>query len=217
MAIVATMKALGPVTALSYGAALAVNRTSFIAWHRYRLIAVPRLGMPTMPRNYEVRELSSGDLNGFVIDVGPEVQRARFAQGMHCIGAFEHGNLVGVNWLTIGSFDEDEVRVRFLIPERAAWDTGLWVRPDRRLSRAFAALWAGTADWLAARELDWSMSRIADYNLVSLGSHRRMRARDIGQVAVLKLGAWQFSIGTRPHRTRLPGGAMPLVRLELPA
>src|SRR3546814_15141719 len=65
-----------------------------------------------------------------------------------------------------------------------------------------------------ARELDWSMSRIADYNLVSLGSHRRMRAREIGQVAALKLGAWQFSIGTRPHRTRLPGGAMPLVRLE---
>ena len=94
---------------------------------------------------------------------------------------------------------------RFVPPPGACWDTGLYVRPEFRAGRAFAALWAGSAAWMAERSLDWSMSRIAAYNLDSLRSHARMGAVEIGSLTALKLGHRQWLTGgTETLCLRLP-------------
>ena len=202
MAVLGSLKALGLTTTLSYAAARAVANRGRIAYHRYCIVAVPGSGMPAMPRGLDVRPVAAAELKTFVIDATLSVQQARFDQGLACLGAFEAGDLVGVNWLTRGHFDEDEVHVRYVLPDDAAWDTGLWIRPDRRLSRAFAALWAGSAAWLAAHGLERSLSRIADYNLASLNSHRRMNGRTLGTMTVLRVGGTQIATQAKPHVTR---------------
>ncbi|MBB4630670.1 hypothetical protein [Sphingosinicella soli] len=202
MALGETWRALGTATTLSYAIGRAAARIPGVSWHRYRLIAVPLSGMPEMPRGHAVRELSADALKTLVIDAPLQVQADRFARGLICLGAFDGEALVGVNWLARGQYDEDEVNVRFLIPDDAAWDTGLWIREDRRLGRAFAALWAGTGAWLAERGLTRSLSRIADYNLGSLRPHERMGSATLGMLAAARFGAWQIAAGARPALAR---------------
>jgi hypothetical protein len=202
-----TWRALGTATTLSYAIGRSAARIPGVSWHRYRLIAVPLSGMPKMPRGYAVRELSAGELKTLVIDAPLEVQADRFARGLICLGAFDGEVLVGVNWLARDHYDEDEVDVRFLLPADAAWDTGLWIREDRRLGRSFAALWAGTAAWLAEQGLTRSLSRIADYNLGSLRPHERMGGKTLGMLAAARIGAWQVALGARPALVRAGAGA----------
>ncbi|MEA3538239.1 MAG: hypothetical protein U9R73_03810 [Pseudomonadota bacterium] len=209
-----TWRALGTTTTLSYAIGRVTARIPGVSWHRYRLIAVPLAGMPKMPRGHVVRELSADALKTLVIDAPLDVQQDRFARGLVCLGAFDGEVLVGVNWLARGQYDEDEVNVRFLLPDDAAWDTGLWIREDRRLGRAFAALWAGTGAWLAAHGLARSLSRIADYNLGSLRPHERMGGRTLGRLAAARLGAWQIAAGVRPTIVRVGAGTPALCDLR---
>lgn len=188
---------------LSYIAQRLTGPVPGVGWHRYRLLAVPRAAMPAMPRGWHVESLSDVKLPG----VGAAAVTWRVRQGMTCLGAVQDGRVMGVTFVTAGAFEEDEVPVRFVPPPGAGWDTGLYILPEARMGRAFAALWAGTAAWLAEQGLDWSMSRIADYNASSWAAHRRMGGREIGRLAVLTLGARRFYFGgdrtmPLPH----PGG-----------
>jgi hypothetical protein len=113
-------------------------------------VAVPVDGMPKMPRGFRVEALDANALAMYEIDISRDVQIARFAQGLTCLGAFNaKEELTGINWIGVEPFVEDEVHVRFSVPADAGWDTGLWVRPEHRLGRGFAALWAGTLNPLA--------------------------------------------------------------------
>jgi hypothetical protein len=107
--------------------------------------------------------------------------------------------------------------VRFSVPTDAGWDTGLWLKPEHRLGRGFAALWAGTADWLHAQGRHWSMSRIADYNLPSILSHRRMGAVTVGHITVIRFFRWQWMAEGRPRVIKLGGGAPAEMKVALTA
>lgn len=199
---------LGVAGLLSYAAARLAARAGMLGYNRYSLLAVPVEGMPKMPRGFRVDYLDAAALAQHQIDVPTEVQATRFAQGLVCLGAFNSKNeLVGVNWIGRGPFVEDEVHVRFSVPNDAGWDTGLWVRPEHRLGRGFAALWAGTAEWLRGQDCAWSMSRIADYNLPSILSHKRMGGVIVGHVTAVRFFRWQWMAEGRPRLVRLSGGA----------
>jgi hypothetical protein len=199
---------LGVAGLLSYAAARLAARAGMLGYNRYSLLAVPVEGMPKMPRGFRVDYLDAEALAQHQIDVSVEVQATRFAQGLVCLGAFNSKNeLVGVNWIGRGPFVEDEVHVRFSVPNDAGWDTGLWVRPEHRLGRGFAALWAGTAEWLLGQGCAWSMSRIADYNLPSILSHKRMGGTIVGHVTAVRFFRWQWMAEGRPRLVRLSGGA----------
>jgi hypothetical protein len=203
-----TLQLLGVAGVLSYAAARFAARAGVLGYNRYTLVAVPVDGMPKMPRGFRVVELSVEQLSGHQIDVSPKVQADRFEQGMTCLGAFNaKGELIGVNWVGCGPFVEDEVHVRFTVPDNAGWDTGLWVRPEHRLGRGFAALWAGTADWLHMHGRVWSISRIADYNLPSILSHNRMGAVTVGHITVFRLFRWQYMAEGNPRVVGKTGGA----------
>ena len=207
---------LGVAGILSYAAARFAARAGMLGYHRYSLVAVPVERMPKMPRRFRVEALDASALAQQEIDVSTEVQAKRFAQGLICLGAFNAKNqLVGVNWVGCGPFIEDEVHVRFSVPGDAGWDTGLWVRPEHRLGRGFAALWAGTAEWLHAQGRGWSMSRIADYNLPSILSHKRMGAVTVGHITAVRFYKWQWVAEGRPRIIKLSGGAPAELKVAL--
>lgn len=210
-----TYRTLGPKGFISYGFSRLAGRLPGVTYRRYQIIAVPRAGMPAMPREHEVRPMPADELDAAAgeLDLCPATIAYRRGQGMICLGAFRRGQLLGVTWITDQPFDEDEVFVRFVPPPGAAWDTGLYVRPADRAGRAFAALWAGTAVWLAERGLDWSMSRINDYNDGSWRAHERMGARRIDGLTALRLGDRQWLLEARPRSRRLDAGARPPVLL----
>ena len=195
MPIAGSPQGLGGIDYASYVFGRFAALAPGITWHRYRIIAVPRSGMPPMPRDHVGRVLARAEIEAQPFELSADTIAHRLDQGMACIGAWRRDRLVGVNWLTAGAFDEDEVAVRFVPPAHAAWDTGLYVSPDERGGRAFAALWAATADWLGERGLNWSLSRIADYNLASWRSHVRMGGQPLGRVAVLGFGMRQWVWG----------------------
>jgi hypothetical protein len=207
MAALQTLSALGVAGVASYTLARLAVRSRIFRYYRYALVAVDTVSLPAMPRGLCVRSIDAAELTTFPIDAPPDVQADRFAQGMTCLGAFNAaGALLGVTWISAVSIVEDDVAVRFLLPPNASWDTGLWIDPRYRLSRAFAALWAGTREWMEARGRDTSYSRIADYNLASASAHRRLGARRLGHHTVVTLGPWQISLTTRPRIVRLTEG-----------
>lgn len=214
----ATLRTLGPRRFASYAVLRATAPLPNVAYLRYLLIAVPRGAMPAMPRGHHVRTLTYGEIAAAAIELSATTIDFRLGQGMSCLGAFRGDRLLGVTWLTEGGFDEDELPVRFEPPPGAAWDTGLYVRPEERGGRAFAALWAGTSAWLAERGLNWSMSRITDYNEASRRAHSRMMARSVGALTALRLGRHQWAIGASPCYFRIGDQSYkrPIVRLRTP-
>ena len=216
MPTVSTIQMLGVAGLLSYAAARFAARAGMLGYNRYSLVAVPVDGMPNMPRGFRVEMLDAAALAQHEIDVSAEVQATRFAQGLICLGAFNAKNqLVGVNWVGCGPFVEDEVHVCFSVPAEAGWDTGLWIRPEHRLGRGFAALWAGTADWLRGQGRCWSMSRIADYNLPSILSHKRMGAVTVGHITAVRIFNWQWMAEGSPRLVKLSSGAPAEMKVAL--
>lgn len=214
---IASLKLLGLAGVVSYAAARLAAKAGMLGYSRLTLVAVPLSGMPEMPAGFRVAPLTAEQLRTIPIDVPAEIYDARFAQGMTCLGAYNRKDqLVGVTWLGSGAFEEDIVHIRFTVPTDAAWDAGLWIAPKYRLGRGFAALWAGTADWLRANGKSWSMSWIADYNLACLLSHKRMGAVTVGHVTTLRFIRWQYMAEGRPRLIRINGGNPAEMRVSPP-
>ncbi|HMT45584.1 MAG TPA: hypothetical protein PLL44_07650 [Novosphingobium sp.] len=206
MASAHTIQMLGLIGAASYLAARLARGSGKAAFHRYAIVAQPRAALPPMPRGFCVRALGPHELARYRVDVGPEVQARRFAEGLTCLAAFDaKQRLTGLVWLREHRHDEDEVAVRFLLPAGCCWDTGLWIAPQHRMGRSFAALWAGAGEWMDARGLTHSLSRISDYNLPALLAHKRMGAQVLAHRSFVQLGKWQWSAGARPRLIRLDG------------
>lgn len=204
MAASHTIQMLGLIGAASYLAARLARRAQWAAFHRYAIVAQPRAALPDMPRGFTVRELGPQELARHAVDISPEVQSRRFAEGLTCLAAFDtKQRLTGLIWLREDRHDEDEVAVRFLLPPDCCWDTGLWIAPKYRMGRTFAALWAGAGLWMDARGLTHSLSRISDYNLPALLAHKRMGASVLSHHSFVRLGNWQWSSSARPRLVRL--------------
>ena len=204
MAVSHTIQMLGLIGAASYLAARLARGSGRAAFHRDAVVAGPRAALRPMPRGVIVRALEPQELAGHRVDAGPQVQARRFAEGLTCLAAFDaKQRLTGLIWLREDRHDEDEVAVRFLLPAGCCWDTGLWIAPQHRMGRSFAALWAGAGEWMDARGLSHSLSRISDYNLPALLAHKRMGAKALAHRSFLQLGNWQWSASARPRLIRL--------------
>lgn len=218
----ASLKLLGAAGIISYAAARLAAKAGMLGYSRLMLVAVPVSGMPEMPKGFRVQPISSAELEHQVIDIPVEIQRLRFAQGMTCLAAFNRKDeLVGVTWVGEGPFQEDAMPIRFHVPSDAGWDAGLWIKPQHRLGRGFAALWAGTAQWLLLNDKKWSMSWIADYNLPSLLSHKRMGAITLGKIMRFRFFRWQYMAEGSPRLVQLDGGIpsdihLPAAEIHIP-
>jgi len=210
-------KVIGAIGLASYAAAYLCTKLRHVSYYRFKVVAVPGADLPAMPRGYTWRALGPADLAGRTIDVGPEVQRARFAEGLDCLGVLDaKGGLVGVTWVGKRSHEDAQYGLRYVLPATAAWDTGLWVPEEKRMTRAFSAVWAAVGEWLRREGLDCTMSSIADYNVESITSHRRLGARDLHTVIVLRLGSLQLTFGARPWVHYPARRSLPTLRLSSP-
>lgn len=201
-----TLQSLGLRTSLAYAFGRIVGAFGLV-FHRYRLIAVPVASLPERLYGFRPVTVAPGDARLRELGIPAVAEQFRRAQGMHCIGIERDDHLVGVVWLAVGRFIEDEAPLRFLLPATCAWDTGLVLDPAARGTRAFAALWAAARRWLVEHRLDWSLSRVTHINAASWKAHERMNAKSLGYVTVLRAGTVQLALGARPRLTRAPAVA----------
>ncbi len=202
--IAALFRALGPKTAVLY----LLFRT--MEWLRlpvrvycYRLIAQP---VPSAPRlkgergnSLVGREIGPEDSALAEMPLEQETLDHRFGQGARCLGLFREQALVAYIWLTLGAYEEDEVRCRFVpLPEgRASWDFDLYVLPAYRLSPAFLKMWDVADAFLREHGVAWSCSRISAFNLSSVRSHARLGGVDLGGADFLVAGPVQILLSSR--------------------
>lgn len=203
-------KVIGTIGLASYAMAYASTKMRHVSYMRYKLIALSADSLPDMPRGYSFRELGADELAGFTINIDRAAQAERFEQGMICLGTFDRaGALIGIIWLARRIHSEGDLHLRYHLPENAAWDTGLWIPEDKRMGRAFSAVWGSVKQWLRQEGLEWSMSSIADYNISSILAHRRLGSVRLRYIVVLRVGRMQMTIGARPKfcvigKTRMP-------------
>ena len=170
--------------------------------HKYYFVAQPVAKKCWLPlhrgQSFEIRQVAEFDL---VVRQFPRPDLAapyRFSQGAVCIAALKAGTLVGFLWLTLGSYQEDEVRCRYIpLPlGKSAWDFDVYVEAEHRNGIVFLKLWDAANRFLTSQEIQWSLSRISAFNSGSIMSHSRLGARRIGAVSFLSLGPWQIAAST---------------------
>lgn len=125
----------------------------------------------------------------------PAVIASRFAQGALCLVASKDDEFIGFAWFTLGPYQEDEVRCRYVPApsHHAVWDFDIYLHPEHRTGIAFLKLWDEANEFLTARGIAWSLSRISAFNGNSINSHGKMGARRMGVAVFLSIGAWQLS------------------------
>jgi len=170
--------------------------------HKYYLVAQPVAKRCWLPphrgQSFEIRKIAQPDP---VVAQFPRPDHAapyRFNQGAVCIAALKAGTLAGFLWLTLGPYQEDEVRCRYVpLPAgKSAWDFDVHVEPEYRNGIAFLRLWDEANSFLAAHQIQWSLSRISAFNSGSILSHARMGAQRLGAVTFLSIGSWQIAAST---------------------
>lgn len=154
------------------------------------------------------------------LELEQEMLDFRFDQGAICFGAVKEGELIGAVWFTLGPFDEDEARCRYIPqPEdRTAWDFGVFVTPEHRLGLTFHRLWQEVFRYLAGHDRNWSLSRISAYNPGSLAAHERLGSRYVGKARFLRLGRVQLMWSHLPpyFHISFSESARPVFRLKAP-
>lgn len=210
-------KVIGAIGLASYTVAWLCTKLRRIDYHRFKLVAVHRGHLPRIPRGYHWRMLTAAELAGHPIDIGPEAQQARWQAGLQCLAVFDRqGEFAGCSWLGRHRAEEPHFGVGFDLPGGAAWDTGLWVPQDRRMTRAFSAIWAAIGEWLDSEGLDWTVSTIADYNVASILAHRRLGAVDLRNVVAVRLGHWRLTLGAWPLVQLARSPDFPRLRITIP-
>jgi hypothetical protein len=174
--------------------------------YKYYFVAQPVAKQPWLPPHrgagVEIRSVKACDPALAQFPRPQAVFPRRFAQGALCLAAFKAGSCIGFLWFTLGPYQEDEVRCRYVpLPEGAsAWDFDIYVHPEHRNSIAFLRLWDEANRLLAARGIRWSLSRISAFSKRSMSAHARLAAQRIGTAVFITLGSWQISVATvTPH------------------
>lgn len=206
--IAITMGQLGWLNGCLYGLSriLAALSGGRVRVHKYYFVSQPVPKTSWLPgrrgQGFEVRQVEEVDP---LVRQFPRPARAapfRFNQGAVCFAALRDGRFAGFLWLTLGPYQEDEVRCRYVpLPAReSAWDFDVYVEPEHRNGVVFLKLWDEANRFLAAREIRWSLSRISAFNAGSILSHARMQASRIGTATFLCIGSWQIAASTAsPH------------------
>jgi GNAT superfamily N-acetyltransferase len=169
---------------------------------KYYVVAQPVPAKPLLPSGARTDLLIVRTFAGdrIVADFPrpPEVVAWRFSAGGLCFTARKGDRFVGFLWLHDRPYEEDEVRCLFVPkPEhRVVWDYDVYVDPEYRGGRAFVRLWDTAYDYLRARDVRWSMSRISAFNPGSLAAHERMGARRLATAVFLCIGSLQIMSST---------------------
>jgi hypothetical protein len=125
-----------------------------------------------------------------------EVIQARFDAGSVALAVYLRDKYVGYVWFAFDHYDDDEVRCRYKLrnADRAAFDFDVYVFPQYRLGRAFAAVWHAANQYLGARHIERTCSRIAGINLASQRAHAQLGARRLYRALFVFAGRLQLVV-----------------------
>ncbi|BCT69206.1 hypothetical protein NNRS527_02820 [Nitrosospira sp. NRS527] len=170
--------------------------------YRYYLIAQPVAKTALLPpgrgRKIEIRLIQEQDEIIREFPRPAAAIQARFKQGAKCLVALKEQRFIGFLWLLLGSYQEDEVRARYIpLPaERAAWDFDVYVEPDLRLGLTFPRLWEQANRILTENNVLWSCSRISVFNSGSLDAHAHFGTLSLGSALFFCAGRWQITFSS---------------------
>lgn len=134
---------------------------------------------------------------------------ARYANGARCLAAQVKGRFAGHVWWQRARYEEDEVRCHFLMREAgiSAWDFDVYVDPRYRLGRTLALLWIGAEARMRDEGVQWTFSRISEFNAESLAAHARLGATPVARALFIVAGPWQMALFNGPPFIHLSLGA----------
>ncbi len=168
----------------------------------------------SLSRNLVFRQIRRGDPEIALMPARPGIKESRFEQGAVCVGAFRNEVLIGYIWLCFDQYEEDEVRCTYRLarPAESVFDFDLFVFPKYRMGIGFAAVWDGASEYLRARGIRFSFSRLTRFNLASRRSHDRLGWKRVAKAVFVTAWSAEFmfantapfiSFTLRPRRVRL--------------
>jgi hypothetical protein len=145
----------------------------------------------------KVVEVAPGDPLIAAFPRPAEVIDVRYADGARCYAAVVKEQFGGYVWISRACHNEDEVRARYLLAgPAAAWDFDVYVEPELRLGRTLGRLWKGVDGLLAREGVRWSFSRISRFNALSIATHARLGAREVGRATFFVCGPLQLMVSS---------------------
>lgn len=174
--------------------------------YAYHFMVQPITDKPILPsrlgKYLEMREIKRGDPELELMPARPEIREARFAQNALCLGAFRDGRFIGYMWFCYRAYEEDEVRCTYgVMPEHeAVFDFDMYIFPEHRMGLAFASMWQGASQYLRAKGVKLSFSRLTQFNLPSRRAHDRLGWKRVGSALFLQAGSVEVMAATlRPY------------------
>lgn len=187
------------------GALYLANRALGKLWSGLRVVQYDLMAQPVSPepllttvhaRQVRYAEIGRGSPELALMPPPEAVKAARFDQGARCIVVYQRQRFVGYAWFCFERYREDEVRCDFKLadPMGSSFDFDVYVFPEYRLGRAFAAVWHSANEFLRAEGVTYTFSRIAAINLASARAHARLGAVRVGQAVYICVGRFQFAV-----------------------
>lgn len=206
-------KIVGPFKEFGWGAGLlyAIDRvlrrlSPRLGLYVYEMMAQPIVSKALLPaslaKNIEYLELQEGHPDIARMPARPDIKAQRFRQGAQCLAAYKKGDLLGYVWFSRGHYQEDEVRCTYVLtsPADSVFDFDFYVMPEHRMGIAFMAIWHGANEFLRARQVTHTFSRMTRFNLASRRAHLRLGARCVARAWVLQVGSLELLVSDRrPH------------------
>lgn len=193
------IKDFGLVAGLLYVADRALRTLSpSLGLFVYELMAQPIPDKPVLSANLARKlrfaEIGPGHPALALMPAPAAVIRARFDQKAVCLGTWRGDVFLGYIWLCFDRYREDEVRCDYLIAEApdSVFDFDLYILPEHRMGLAFAAVWHGANEYLRARGVRRSFSRLTRFNTASRRSHAHLKWRRVGRVLVFMV--WRVQV-----------------------
>jgi hypothetical protein len=174
---------------------------------------------PRLAKSFELREIHAGAPELARMPARTEIKASRFRQNAICLAAFQKEEFVGHIWFCFGSYQEDEVRCNFLLPDakHSVFDFDLYLFPEHRMGLGFVAIWNAANEFLRSRGIRCSYSRLTRFNLASRRAHLRLGARCIGRMLVLQFGKVEFTVATLPPYVHISFSERDRTQLKLRA
>lgn len=195
---------LGASTALLYLLDRLLRRISKTSgFYYYRFVAQPLAEKARLPltrgKAFTFRLLHVSDPVLNRLDRPSAVIDRRFIQGAKCLVTTKNEVLVGCIWFIHGAYEEDEVRVDYLLPQDGCcvWDFDVFVVESERLGFLFAKQWDAFDALLKPQGIRYTVSRINAFNQRSVGSHRSLGAQDCGRALFLRFGSFQWMVSNQ--------------------
>ena len=170
--------------------------------YAYELMVQPITGKPMLPANLtkslSFAEIVAGDPDIERMPARPEIKVQRFEKGARCLGVYRKGTLIGYVWFCFGRYEEDEVRCTYQLvaTEQSVFDFDLYLFPEQRLGIGFMAIWHGANEFLSARGVRYTFSRLTRFNLPSRRAHAHLGWRRVGRAVFVMAWGLELMLAT---------------------